>query len=603
MIPNVFRSARSFSRAIALLILIHWWHFDACAYPMLQVVASGNSGTAASHNGAAGGQVVVVLNATLSFPDADSWPVLSGPVQLGDGEFHYRKILPTASIRIGGQNVTILCGGDFEPSLVTNVTSTAQMTPKLAVYCGGRVGNVNVNLSGRTNTSGASLPGGRFEFYGRAMPDLAVTVAANGGGAYGLPSASPGLAGTGGSISVVGPDESLSSVFCCADGGDGGITAGTGSGSAGGHGGTNCITANSWSIQAQANGGDGAAGTSSANGGIGGRGGDGGCIKLAVGPIWSMTTAAAGGGNGGPGGGTMALGAVGGAGGDGGAVAGLSPDQIFATAAVGGGCGGNGGYGYTRGGNGGRGGNSSSQPGSGGLGGPTGIGGTVGTPGANGVIAAVAACQCQPVLVFIPGIAGSELSDGAQTLWPSINPNTISRLALTPGGISAPGVIVEDIIRRTGPMVLGFGDVPIYEGIMQFFAGQGYVEYNTRGRPDLRSFAGMFAQLKPVVDASGNLPTLFAFPYDWRLSNADSASKLRKFVDGVKWLYPGARLISWRIAWEDWWCVVSFWTRQFPTLPPMWGVWRPLGRRCWAHLVPFIGNWQESFSKSACLTC
>ena len=134
-------------------------------------------------------------------------------------------------------------------------------------------------------------------------------------------------------------------------------------------------------------------------------------------------------------------------------------------------------------------------------------------------------------LIFIPGIGGSTLyeadengnptenlwTDGLTQLFPPTQ--KLGKLSLNPDDAPFPKVVPVDAVRSILVQ-------DIYGSFLQDLAEDGnYVEK-----------VGCSEQYM------GEKPTLFIFPYDWRLSNIDSASKFEAFMSCIRQLYPDKRV-------------------------------------------------------------
>jgi pimeloyl-ACP methyl ester carboxylesterase len=142
-----------------------------------------------------------------------------------------------------------------------------------------------------------------------------------------------------------------------------------------------------------------------------------------------------------------------------------------------------------------------------------------------------------PPLIFIPGITGSILeSTGTSTvLWPPGGQNAnieytslrsqLWRLSLNPQTAPHEALAVPDVIRV-------YGSDPVYEPFFNFLKEEGgYIEYKTNGIPARRTLAGAITDQKPK-------PSLFIFPYDWRLPIEENAHILSEYVEVVEKYYP-----------------------------------------------------------------
>ena len=106
---------------------------------------------------------------------------------------------------------------------------------------------------------------------------------------------------------------------------------------------------------------------------------------------------------------------------------------------------------------------------------------------------------CRP-LIFIPGILGSQLLDkDNHIVWGDASSfKNFSRLTLAPGGEDLHVGDLITVINILGPL----WDVHQYDGLLQTLSGLNYVRDKN----------------------------LFILPYDWRLSNFDTANQLAKLI-------------------------------------------------------------------------
>jgi pimeloyl-ACP methyl ester carboxylesterase len=142
-------------------------------------------------------------------------------------------------------------------------------------------------------------------------------------------------------------------------------------------------------------------------------------------------------------------------------------------------------------------------------------------------------CEVNP-LIFVPGIAASRLTRNAngvrETVWPTIRPSLIEALDLNHAD---PTIQAVDILRTFNPVINGIWTLNFYAPFMDYLHEQGYEEFALNDDPTRLSSRFMLdTPLNPK-------PTLFPFPYDWRLSNEITASKLRVYLDRIRELYPG----------------------------------------------------------------
>ncbi len=143
---------------------------------------------------------------------------------------------------------------------------------------------------------------------------------------------------------------------------------------------------------------------------------------------------------------------------------------------------------------------------------------------ANSQTMTVAAIDKLP-LIFVPGIGGSKLEKiGVPNL--NVFPNLFfeqaeNALSLEPGNTPFPTVIAPDVFRSADicvPFTSQCLRYEVYKPMLNWLATDGgYREYK---------------EDNSVQDAN-----LFAFPYDWRLSNKTNAASLRLFVRSVRERY------------------------------------------------------------------
>ncbi len=65
----------------------------------------------------------------------------------------------------------------------------------------------------------------------------------------------------------------------------------------------------------------------------------------------------------------------------------------------------------------------------------------------------------------------------------------------------------------------------------------GYIEYSEDTKPYRRIAAGC-----PAANWAGAKPTLFVFPYDWRLDNAENGRKLADYVGCIRQFHRGSKV-------------------------------------------------------------
>jgi len=140
-------------------------------------------------------------------------------------------------------------------------------------------------------------------------------------------------------------------------------------------------------------------------------------------------------------------------------------------------------------------------------------------------------------LIFIPGISGSSLVDGpgGATLWFTLDPDKLKRLALYPNENPSAAIYAPDALRDVpliGPFTKG-----IYGTLLKQLSDPdvgGYREYDVGNIDARRTTAGC-----DTTQRSNN-PNLFVFAYDWRLGNAANAAKLKDYIGCIRKFYPGS---------------------------------------------------------------
>ncbi|MBX3002102.1 MAG: hypothetical protein KF893_26495, partial [Caldilineaceae bacterium] len=172
----------------------------------------------------------------------------------------------------------------------------------------------------------------------------------------------------------------------------------------------------------------------------------------------------------------------------------------------------------------------------------------------------VTATKSKPPLIFIPGAGGSVLKDPNREwpLWPNLlEPDENLRIVVTAltGGVAITALIKAIMARMAGnatdlqlkandpatnlvaPDVLRWvvnsGSVKIKDIYGSFLSDfledkEGYRPYQLTALPG-------YACDESQAD---NHPTLFVFPYDWRLPIEQSAQRLAHYVDCVHKFYP-----------------------------------------------------------------
>lgn len=157
------------------------------------------------------------------------------------------------------------------------------------------------------------------------------------------------------------------------------------------------------------------------------------------------------------------------------------------------------------------------------------------TQGSDGSTSELAALGRRP-LIFIPGLAGSRLTDTASgaELWPSLG--NYQRLSLYPGE-ELSGIVATDAVRYfTRNLKLGKVYGPLLELLTDPARG-GYREYQVDGQPARRTGEGC-----DVMGQKANAPNLFVFAYDWRKPIEDNALVLRRYLDCIQRFHPDSEV-------------------------------------------------------------
>ncbi len=141
-------------------------------------------------------------------------------------------------------------------------------------------------------------------------------------------------------------------------------------------------------------------------------------------------------------------------------------------------------------------------------------------------------------VVFIPGIGGSRLADGENVeYWTAAGYTGHDLLTLYPSQLHPTLYPTNAITEAT---FLGFHipseDWQTYGPLFAYFQSQGFVQYDTHQDPSYQTSAGC-----DLTQASNN-PNLFVFAYDWRISNADNATKLADYIACVQQFYPNTNV-------------------------------------------------------------
>ena len=145
-------------------------------------------------------------------------------------------------------------------------------------------------------------------------------------------------------------------------------------------------------------------------------------------------------------------------------------------------------------------------------------------------------------LIFIPGVGGSTLFEAdannnpIENLWADglkqiLNPyakGKLNKLSLNPIYEPFPNIVPDDALRniQIETPLGGYEIKNIYGSFLKNIADD-----------------GNYTEMKRCSTSySGKKPTLFIFPYDWRLSNKDAADELEHLVDCVRQIHPGKKV-------------------------------------------------------------
>jgi pimeloyl-ACP methyl ester carboxylesterase len=142
-------------------------------------------------------------------------------------------------------------------------------------------------------------------------------------------------------------------------------------------------------------------------------------------------------------------------------------------------------------------------------------------------------------VIFVPGVSGSILVNTLHDdeIWLGLGPgDLLMREELRTDWPQVRDIQATDVIRKIIPG-LSFRKNDIYGTYLEKLVAEGYREYMVAGDPVLRTLEG--------CDYNGqkaNVPSLFVFAYDWRLSNIVNAEKLKNYMGCVQRFYPGAKV-------------------------------------------------------------
>lgn len=147
-------------------------------------------------------------------------------------------------------------------------------------------------------------------------------------------------------------------------------------------------------------------------------------------------------------------------------------------------------------------------------------------------------------LIFVPGIAGSELYEKVsetqrEKLFPSLSSTSIAKLSLHPAYQPKPEVIATDVVRQI-PIPGTGGNVPLnfYKPLLEHLTSQGgFKEYDVNGKPEFRTEGEC-----DCYTQAPNRPSLFVFAYDWRRGNAENVAKLKDYIACIQKFYAGTKV-------------------------------------------------------------
>ncbi len=142
-------------------------------------------------------------------------------------------------------------------------------------------------------------------------------------------------------------------------------------------------------------------------------------------------------------------------------------------------------------------------------------------------------------LVFVPGIGGSVLQRRTGNglgpeLWFSYEEEDLIQLSLHGADNPDPAIQATEITRTIRITVLDrvVEEVEVYQPLIRMLIEKdGRTEYQLDRDPARRTLAGF------DTSQDANQPDLYVFPYDWRYSNEDSATRLGEYVAAIQESY------------------------------------------------------------------
>jgi len=149
-------------------------------------------------------------------------------------------------------------------------------------------------------------------------------------------------------------------------------------------------------------------------------------------------------------------------------------------------------------------------------------------------------------IIFIPGITGSYLdkirdNGTKQNTWPLLS--DVNDLLLDPSLQPWPTVVASDVIRDVVTLnVIGrsYYLFSIYGPFLRRLISEGYVEYQVKNDPTLRTTSG--CDLTQDSSDPDKKPSLFVFAYDWRKDNATNAASLSEYMGCVRKFWPDQKV-------------------------------------------------------------
>lgn len=129
--------------------------------------------------------------------------------------------------------------------------------------------------------------------------------------------------------------------------------------------------------------------------------------------------------------------------------------------------------------------------------------------------------DAKQVVVFIPGIAGSQLARGDSVVpgsyaWPAYFELNQNDMTLKPGS-RRHDIYTDDVIRKYDPVNIPLFQRQVYGPFLNRLVASGFVEYETERDPNKRRLSGCV-----ISQTAANL---FVYPWDWRFGAVDAVDK------------------------------------------------------------------------------